>query len=165
MTLPALNNGRIDLHDNGPSPARGKTRWGLLIDLNGSKDRWNINFQVITDDAFLALADNAKLSDAQKARVLGLMEAYVEQELHAEPLVLIAHGKRNLRAGTGTHKLVADYDVLALLDLRKGSQDPSVALVWGDENYFLNDFYVPVSSNDTIVARHDLKADRLEQVK
>jgi hypothetical protein len=156
MNLPKLDNGRIDLHDNGPNPGHGKTRWGLLIDLQNSKHRWNINFEVLTDDAFLALSQSAKLTEEQRFRVHTIMETYVELGLHAHPLFMVAHGKRNELSGTGTYKLIPDYDVLALLDLREGSEDPSVALVWGDETYLLKGWYSPNSTNSTIVARRDL---------
>lgn len=161
MTLPSLDNGFIDLHDNGADPLPGKTRWGLTIDLNKSEHRWNINFGVISDDKLLSQTESPNLTQAQRARLRSLMEGYVEQEHHANPLVHIAHAKRNLSPGTGSYRLKADFDVLAILDLRKGTDDPRVLLVWGDESYILKDWFSPWTPNDTIVARHNLEAAKL----
>lgn len=165
MSLPPLDKGWMALHDNSPNPDKGKTRWGLVIDLQKSKYRFNINFGVLTDSQFFSLAESPDLTPEQRQRILDLGEAYVEEEYHADPRVLIAHAKRNMKPGKGAYKLVPDYDVLALLDLRKGSENPRVVLVWGDESYLLDDWYVPASDNETIVARHDLKAEKLEVVE
>lgn len=154
QALPPFKNGWVDYHDNGLNPPKGKTRFGLVIDLNDSKERWNINFGVVPLETLAGLADNPDLSPAEQSTVLRLLQLYLRY-VETDRKVMIATSKRNQNAGKARYRLVNDYSVAALIDVTN-PEYPEVALFWGDEIHPLDDFYVPCTPNHTIKGRADV---------
>lgn len=162
--LPPFARGFVDFHDNGNPCPRGKTRYGLVIDLNGSSERWNINFEVMSEEAYAVLMDCDKLSEEQRDLVTRAATFYVESGLADKPTAFIAPAKRNVLSGkrdpkTGKpkYRLAYDFSVSALIDTTD-PEDPIAVIFWGDEVHVLEGlgWYVPVSQNHTIKGRHDV---------
>ncbi len=96
---------RLEFYDNGPKPAKGRTQFGLVLDSNGSRERWNFNSHLLTLQDIRDLYIDVYTTLAQQ-RNLGTMFAFVyDNGYHEDASVHIMLGKKNGEAGTGKHDL------------------------------------------------------------
>lgn len=123
---------RLEFYDNGSEPEKGRTRFGLVLDCNGSRERWNFNSHMLTLKDIGDLYIDVNTTLAQQSN-LGAMFAFVyDNGYHEEANVHIMLGKKNGEAGTGKHDLQSGkcgFDKLAgavLID--NGDTMPTVHL-------------------------------------
>lgn len=153
---------RLEFYDNGFEPEKGRTRFGLVLDSNGSKERWNFNSHMLTlqDIGDLYIDVNTTLAQQDN---LGAMFAFVyDNGYHEDANVHIMLGKKNGKAGTGKHDLRSGkygFDKLAgavLFD--NGDAMPTVHL-------FLNSTVLTFLPNDWAATPHSSSESKRAEVR
>lgn len=113
---------RIDYFDNGRVPPKGRTQHGLVIDLDNSAVRYNVNFQVQTEQDIVNAYRSARATTAERATIEAMAERWSDEKLNAHAAAFMATAKINRLAGTGQHDLAQgnkghDHSVGAILVL------------------------------------------------
>jgi len=101
---PKLRN-RLEFYDNGPVCKHPVTQYGLVLDVDGSKERYNINFGVLSIEALYDISEGPTCSPDTFRQITALLTRYIEPDLFGKPYVHVASSKNNKLAGTGLHNL------------------------------------------------------------
>jgi hypothetical protein len=141
--LHPLVNTRIEYYDNGNPCPKGKTQFGLLIDIDYSKIRYNLNF-LDNDDGTNYIQTGAKaglFDDSETAIIYEMFRYFKLLEPHLD--VTMTYGKFNSVAGQRhpttdkpLYKLLPDYRVWALII--RNSFNPTAILFYGSDVHLLD---------------------------
>ena len=97
---------RIDVFDNGPKPKRPKTQYGIVLDVNNSKQRFHFNFGVI-DDANLFKQGYSPKTSANGYKTLHEMaKRWSGDDLWKNPNAHLVTAKQNNLSGSYRYDLL-----------------------------------------------------------
>lgn len=143
--LPKLINSRIEWYDNNNPCPRGKTQYGLLLDVDYSKYRWNFNF-FDRDEGVSFIQNGFKdelFNDDHQQTIYRMFKSY--KMIHTFLDVSMTHAKLNVLSGlkhpvTGkpSYKFVDEFRVWAMII--RNSFTPTAWLFYGDETYQFDNY-------------------------
>lgn len=95
---------RLEFYEN-ENPTGRMTRYGLVLDIDNSSERYNLNFETITIKELMDVAE-AKTTNVETYRcIIAMLERFAEDDILNHPAAYVTSSKKNNLAGTGQHDL------------------------------------------------------------
>ena len=101
--LMAKPRNRLEFYDNGPKCKKPVTQFGLVLDRDNSKHRWNMNSHILNLMNVVQLYSDIHTTVAQQRNLMPFIQYVYNNGYHLRSDAHIMVAKYNTKSGTGAY--------------------------------------------------------------